>query len=111
MAVLEVFRDRAEIIDLFTFSQVEYLDGVLNALIAEAAKKCCVIAATSMSGSLLSRHLRSRGFRPVESLGLQVAMTGNRPAPAHFLDPAAWHYTLADGDMDANVRGPVVGEG
>jgi hypothetical protein len=41
IAVLEVFRDRAKIIDLFTFSQDEYLDGVLNALIVEArAKKC-----------------------------------------------------------------------
>jgi GNAT superfamily N-acetyltransferase len=107
MAVLEVFRDRAEIIDLFTFSQDEYLDGVLNALIAKArAKKCCIIAGTCMPGSLLSRLLRSRGFRPFESGGFQVAMTGDHPAPAHLLDPAAWHYTLADSDTDAYLRGP-----
>jgi hypothetical protein len=107
MAVLEVFRDRAEIIDLLTFPQDEYLDGVLNALIAEArAKKCCVLTATCMSGSLLSRHLRSRGFRPAESRGFQVAMTGDHPAPAHLLDPAAWHFTLADSDTDVAVLGP-----
>lgn len=107
IAVLEFFRDRAEIIDLFTFPQDEYLDGVLNALIAKARKKgCCVLTATCMSGSLLSRHLRSRGFRPAESEGFQIAMTGNHPAPAELLDPAAWHYTLADGDMDAAVNGP-----
>jgi len=59
MAALEVFRDRAEIIDLFTFPQEAYLDGVLNALIAKAREKgCCVLTATCMSGSLLSRHLR-----------------------------------------------------
>ncbi len=67
IAALEIFRDRAEIIDLFTFPQDEYLDGVLNALIAKAREKgCCVLTANCMSGSLLSRHLRSRGFRPAE---------------------------------------------
>lgn len=107
MAVLEVFRDRAEIIDLFTFPQDEYLDGVLNALTAKAReKRCCVLTATCMSGSLLSRHLRSRGFRPAQSEGFQIAMTGDHPAPTELLDPAAWHYTLADGDMDAAVNGP-----
>jgi GNAT superfamily N-acetyltransferase len=107
MAALEVFRDRAEIIDLFTFPQEAYLDGVLNALIAKAREKgCCVLTATCMSGSLLSRHLRGRGFRAAQSEGFQIAMTGGHPAPANLLDPAAWHYTLADGDMDAAVNGP-----
>jgi GNAT superfamily N-acetyltransferase len=106
IAVLEVFRDRAKIIDLFTFSQDEYLDGVLNALIVEArAKKCYVIGATCMPGSLLSRYFRSRGFHPAESNGFQVAMTGDRPAPAHLLDPAAWHYSLADDDQVAHLHG------
>jgi GNAT superfamily N-acetyltransferase len=107
MAVLEFFSDRAEIVDLFTFSQDEYLDGVLNALIAKArAKKWCVLSATCISGSLLSRYLRSRSFRPAKSAGFQVAMTGDHPAPAHLLDPAAWHYTLADSDTDAYLPGP-----
>ena len=80
VAALEVFRDRAEIIDLFTFAQDEYLDGVLNALIAKAREKgCCVLTATCMSGSLLSRHLRSRGFRAAESEGFQSGMVGDRP--------------------------------
>jgi GNAT superfamily N-acetyltransferase len=107
IAVLEVFRDRAEIIDLFTFAQDEYLDGVLNALIAEArAQKCCVITATCMPNGVLSRYLRSRGFHPAESGGFQVAMTGGHPAPARLLDPAAWHYSWADGDMDAYLHEP-----
>ena len=107
VAALEVFRDRAEIIDLFTFAQDEYLDGVLNALIAKAREKgCCVLTATCMSGSLLSRHLRSRGFRAAESEGFQFGMVGDRPVPTQLLDPAAWHYTLGDGDMDAAVHGP-----
>jgi GNAT superfamily N-acetyltransferase len=107
MAALEVFRDRAEIIDLFTFQQDEYLDGVLNALIAKAREqRCCVITATCMSGSLLSRYLSSRGFRPAVSEGFQFGMIGDRPVLAPLLDAAAWHYTLADGDMDAAVHGP-----
>jgi hypothetical protein len=58
-----------------------------------------------MPGSLLSRYFRSRGFHPAESNGFQVAMTGDRPAPAHLLDPAAWHYSLADDDQVAHLHG------
>jgi hypothetical protein len=107
MVALEIFRDRAEIIDLITLPELEFIDGVLEAAIAMArAHHCCVVTATSVCDSQFSRHLHSRAFRQTESLGFQVAVPAAHPQRQTLIEPTAWHFTLADGDMDVAVRGP-----
>jgi hypothetical protein len=107
MVALEIFRDRAEIIDLVTLAEPEFVDGVLDAVIAKAeAHGCCVVSATSVCDSQLSRHLHSRAFRQTESLGFQVAVPAAHPQREVLVEPTAWHFTLADGDMDVAVHGP-----
>jgi hypothetical protein len=107
MVALEIFRDRAEIIDLIALPEPEFIDGVLEAAIAKAREqRCCLESTTVVCGSPFSRYLHSRGFRPTESLGFQVAVPAVHPQRKVLIDPTAWHFTLADSDMDVTVHGP-----
>jgi GNAT superfamily N-acetyltransferase len=101
---LEVANERASLVDFFTSREPDLVDAALQAVIDKAdALGCCILDIRCVGQDFLAPRLRSLGFWKAASAGFQVAISDLDPQAETLLNPSAWHFTMADTDMDTTI--------
>jgi hypothetical protein len=110
---LEFSSDRASIVDLFCAEDPNLIDAILQLVLDRCLSAgCSGIEVSLTSECLTARRLRRFGFVSRDERGFQVAIAahaqGGEDSQAAVLNsPNAWHFTMADKDMDTVFSLPV----
>jgi GNAT superfamily N-acetyltransferase len=105
LVAVEVAGHHAALVDIFTAPDAAVIDAALGATTQWARSAgCAVLEASLIRGSPTARRLRGMGFLARDAAAFQLAASDADP-DLHVLGEAgAWHFTLGDQDMDAEVN-------
>jgi len=105
MVALEVEGDRACLVDVFTTPEAAAIDTTIAAAARWARTAgCAVLEVSLIRDSFTARRLRGLGFLARDATAFQLATPGHDPDAGVLDDGSAWHFTLGDQDMDAEVN-------
>jgi CelD/BcsL family acetyltransferase involved in cellulose biosynthesis len=99
--VLEMSRDKAAVIDLFTLPEAQVIDAALQLAIGYATEAGCSSLELSLTqGCVLSERLGGLGFIRRDERGFQVAVAESDPQFEALTGEQSWHFMEADQDLD-----------
>jgi GNAT superfamily N-acetyltransferase len=112
VVALERAGDKGALIDLFTAEDPELVGATIQAVVDHVgAEGCQSLDVSATTPSLLGRRLGLLGFVPVGVDRFQVAVADDDPQADVLRCANAWHFTVADEDMDETLDSPPPGEG
>jgi len=98
---LEQVGERAAIADLFAENNAKQIDAILQLAIESATDAgCSSLEINVTEHGAIARRLHRHGFIGRDERRFQVAAASDDPQRRTLLDPAAWHFTENDQDMD-----------
>jgi hypothetical protein len=107
LIALEVRGEQAFLVDLFTANDVNLLDATLQlALDYAVAIGCSNLEISLMRECVVASRLRRLGFIGRDEQKFQVLVSETDPQAQVLLSQRAWHFTMADKDMDTVFSTP-----